>query len=109
MVDYYNLFIFLNNSRIECFKLPLGLYSDIECLIRKFWWDQRRDCSKIHLVKWETKGAMGLKDLNLFNDTLLANQVWHLLHNKQTMCYIVFVSIRYYLLFYPKTFFFLGI
>ena len=28
---------------MSCFKLPLGLCSNIECLIRKFWWDQLRD------------------------------------------------------------------
>lgn len=33
---------------------------------------------------------MGFKDLSLFNDVLLAKQVWRLLNNKQFLCYRVF-------------------
>ena len=79
-----------------CFKLHPGLCTDIECLIQKFCCGQRGDCSKIHQVKWETlcqpksEGDMGFKDLSLFNEALLAKQVWRLIHNKQSLCYRVF-------------------
>ena len=33
---------------MSCFKLPLGLCSNIEYLIRKFCWDQRDDRRKIN-------------------------------------------------------------
>ena len=50
---------------IRCFKLPMGLCNVIEALIKMFWWEQRGDRRKIHLVKWEemtkskTIGGMG--------------------------------------------------
>ena len=65
---------------MSCFKLPLGLCSEIESLIRRFWWGQKGDRRKIHWVKWETlclpksKRGMGFKDLAIFNDALLAKQ-----------------------------------
>ena len=35
---------------------------------------------------------MGFKELSLFNDALLANQTWRLLHNKNSLFYKVFKS-----------------
>ena len=81
-----------------CFKLPLGLCHEIEKLIRGFWWGQRGDRKKIHWIKWEdmcepkSEGGMGFKELPLFNDGLLAKQMWRLLHNKNSLFYKVFKS-----------------
>ena len=35
-----------------CFKLPLGLCNEIEVMIRKFWWGEKR---KIHWLKWDER------------------------------------------------------
>lgn len=68
----------------------------IESLIRKFWWGQKGERRKIHLVKWKTlcqsksNRGMGFKDLALFYEALLAKQAWRLLHNKDSLFYRVF-------------------
>ena len=38
---------------MSCFELSVGLCSEIESLVKKFWWGQKRDCRKIYWMKWE--------------------------------------------------------
>lgn len=63
---------------MSCFKLPKGLIKELETLIRKFWWGYSGNSKKVHWVKWERlcedkeKGGMGFKDIEKFNDSLLA-------------------------------------
>ena len=70
------------------FKLPIGLCDEIEKLICRFWGGQREYRRKIHWVKWEdmcepkSKGGMGVKEISLFNDSLLAKKTWRPLHNQ---------------------------
>ena len=51
---------------------------------------------KIHWVNWERlckakeSGGMGFKEIEKFNDALLAKQVWRMMHNMDSLCYKVF-------------------
>ena len=81
---------------MSCFKLPKGLIKELEILIRKFWWGFSGGDRKIHWVKWdrlcEAKelGGMGFKEIEKFNDALLAKQVWRMINNLDSLCHRVF-------------------
>ena len=80
----------------SCFKLPKGLIKELEVLISKFWWGHNRDSRKVHWVKWERLckakevSGMGFKEIEKFNETLLAKQVWRMINNSDSLCYRVF-------------------
>ena len=85
-----------------CFKLPKSLCRDIESLIRKFWWGYSGESRKIHWTAWKKlcspkiHGGWGFKELENFNLALLGKQIWHLVHNKNSMLYKV-VKARFFL------------
>ncbi|KAK9983173.1 hypothetical protein SO802_032698 [Lithocarpus litseifolius] len=80
---------------MSCFKLPKGLIKDIEVMIRKFWWGFSSDTRKTHWVKWERlcspkeDGGMGFKEIEKFNEALLAKQVWCMMNNPDSLCFKV--------------------
>ena len=70
-------------------------------MIQKFWWGYNGEARKVHWVKWERlceaneEGGMGFKEIEKFNQALLAKQVWRMINNPDSLCHKVFKTIYF--------------
>ncbi|XP_050290016.1 uncharacterized protein LOC126728194 [Quercus robur] len=80
---------------MSCFKLPDNLCDELTAMIRKFWWGQVKNENRIPWLSWDkmceskSNGAMGFKNLKLFNLALLAKQGWRLQVGHDSLVYRV--------------------
>lgn len=75
---------------MSVFKIPDGLLDEIHSMLARFWWGNGSE-TKMHRKSWEhlclpkSMGGMGFRDLNIFNQALLAKQGWRLMHNDESL------------------------
>lgn len=86
---------------MSCFKLTKGLCRKVTTVMSKYWWAGSLDRRGMHWQSWEkmaiprSKGGLGFRELELFNDAMLGKQAWRLLVNPESLCARVLRG-RYY-------------
>ena len=69
---------------MQSVKLPFELCDKLDKLSRDFLWGSSTVKRKMHLVKWDVvcllrkKGGLGVKNMRLMNQALLAKASWRL-------------------------------
>ncbi|CAL8167914.1 unnamed protein product [Prunus armeniaca] len=86
---------------MSCFRMPKGMCKELHGLMAKFWWSKSKNMRGIHWTKWETLcvskqiGELGFRDLEAFNQALLAKQSWRLFFNCNSLAARIFKA-RYF-------------
>lgn len=76
---------------MSCFKLPKGVISEIDSLLMNYWWSRDSEKRGIPWISWKRlqyskrDGGLGFKDLEKFNDALLAKQAWRIINNPDSL------------------------
>lgn len=72
-----------------CFKLLISLYKQIQSALTRFWWDLSPEVRKMaswkRLTLPKSCGGLGFREIEQFNDALLAKITWRILSNPESL------------------------
>ena len=76
---------------MSCFKISKDVSEKLTSAMIEFWWGSGNNRKKIAWVAWQKLckdkevGGLGFKDLEKFNQALLAKQAWRIWKNPQSL------------------------
>ncbi|KAL2900920.1 hypothetical protein RDABS01_026002 [Bienertia sinuspersici] len=73
--------------------LPTSVVREINRICRRFLWEVHLHGSKPGYMGWnkicipKSKGSLGIRDLNLWNNLVVGKLVWQIAENKESLCF----------------------
>ena len=80
---------------MSCFKLLDSLCTDLNSMVRNFWWGQKESERKMAWISWDklcqrkSDGGMEFKDLKAFNLASQVKQGWRIVQNPSSLLHKV--------------------